>query len=854
MANSPTPLDLFDDPEPSSRRPISRALMSDHQILAATPDSFLVAVNEAIDTSDTKHPRKSELIQPRRSNLHVWTHIFVPTFQTILSLVLFTRVPIMIGQIGILQTVLVALCATLLTLVTAVSVSVAGSGSWKRLFGTGFLALSSFLHPFSPKIKNSTFHHISVISAVCFVCTVGGLMGVFAGIFKHVAVAEGGIPVKNFLDNWAPLEASDYNMFFGTLGVFFPLVTGVLAGSSRSAELSNPRRDIPKYTILAQVITSVIYFMVIIVLGFAFDRTTLLSNSLPTSSLNVMVAIAWPNQWVSVIGCVTIALGAAIQGFTSAIKLLKAIASDEVLPILKMFKRNDSSPAAKLISKLHGRVWGFLIAEFVLLAVPQDYIFKFVTVVYLTCYLFVNAAAAVLSLIESPTWNPSWKYHHWSMSALASATSLVFACFISLPLALLVLVSLLLLIKVVSYYDARAQHGVRNSEATGILLQIAKRNLWEVEWKNGERQHLKQSDWRPSIMLFVDVVDDGDGWRVIENQGIEFLSQLNKSGGLAVICTVRKGKPEMLPQTFKAHSIKACLLEEAQKYHINAFPQVIVANTFRSGLFSGIQGSGIGPLRSNTVMLNWPKEMTLDFTDVLRGIILLDKSVILVKRIAKIAEPENLSETVDIYWILLDGGILTLMAHILLRNREWRNCKLRIFVIADETDDCESMKANLLTTLKGLRINAIAEVLSMKTCDGKTFGVLDDSDSNNADVAVIEERRQSSMSLWSVADFRKSLATSRDTVVDFEAKVETPSTDTHEIRLKFLLTLNSAIRDLSSRSRLVITNLPSPGVAREMNDENAKRNYLECLKAMAQEIPNIMLIKGTGSEVVTDFY
>jgi potassium/chloride transporter 4/5/6 len=45
--------------------------------------------------------------------------------------------------------------------------------------------------------------------------------------------------------------------FFDLFGVFFPAVTGVLAGASRSAELKEPQRDIPRGTLAAQISTSV---------------------------------------------------------------------------------------------------------------------------------------------------------------------------------------------------------------------------------------------------------------------------------------------------------------------------------------------------------------------------------------------------------------------------------------------------------------------------------------------------------------------------------------------------------------------------------------------------------------------
>ena len=49
--------------------------------------------------------------------------------------------------------------------------------------------------------------------------------------------------------------------FFVQLGIFVPACTGIMAGSNRSGELSNPSKSIPKGTLAAHLTTSIGYFI-----------------------------------------------------------------------------------------------------------------------------------------------------------------------------------------------------------------------------------------------------------------------------------------------------------------------------------------------------------------------------------------------------------------------------------------------------------------------------------------------------------------------------------------------------------------------------------------------------------------
>lgn len=68
---------------------------------------------------------------------------------------------------------------------------------------------------------------------------------------------------------------------------------------------------------------------------------------------------------------------------------------------------------------------------------------------------------------------------------------------------------------------------------------------------------------------------------------------------------------------------------------------------------------------------------------------------------------------IDIWWIVHDGGILMLIPFLLKQHRTWKNCKLRIFTVAQMEDNSIQMKKDLKMFLYNLRIEADVEVIEM---------------------------------------------------------------------------------------------------------------------------------------------
>ena len=48
--------------------------------------------------------------------------------------------------------------------------------------------------------------------------------------------------------------------------------------------------------------------------------------------------------------------------------------------------------------------------------------------------------------------------------------------------------------------------------------------------------------------------------------------------------------------------------------------------------------------------------------------------------------------TIDVWWIVHDGGLLTLLPYLLKQHKVWKDCRTRIFTVAQMEDNSLQMK------------------------------------------------------------------------------------------------------------------------------------------------------------------
>ena len=422
--------------------------------------------------------------------------------------------------------------------------------------------------------------------------------------------------------------------------------------------------------------------------------------------------IAWPYPFLIVIGSLLSTMGAALQSLTSAPRLLQAIAQDNIIPFLNDFAHMDSrgEPVRALLLTL-------VIAETAVLIGNLDFIAPILTMFFLMCYMFVNLACTLQSLLKTPNWRPRFKFYHWSFSLLGVILCL-FVMFISAwHFALMAMFIAGCIYKYIEYQGAEKEWG---DGFRGLALSAARYSLLRLE--DGQ-PHTK--NWRPQILVFVSLNESNlDATK--DRKILTFASQLKAGKGLTLVGSILEG--DLKTRHHEVMAAKQSLKKSMNTERVKGFADVMVASSVSEGLGYFIQVAGLAGLKPNTVILGWPRgwkssrngaKKTRMFFDTVRQVTTCHQHCLLVPKGYE-AWPDSTDKmggTIDVWWIVLDGGLLMLIPFLLKQHRTWKNTKLRIFTVAQLEDNSIQMKKDLATWVYALRIEAEVEVIELQDTD-----------------------------------------------------------------------------------------------------------------------------------------
>ncbi|XP_052817095.1 solute carrier family 12 member 7-like [Mya arenaria] len=660
------------------------------------------------------------------------------------------------------------------------------------------------------------------------------------------------------------------------MAIYFPSVTGIMTGSNMSGDLKDAQKSIPTGTIAAVLSTSAVYLS--LTLGFASCiEGDLLRDKLGESLGGGMVVayIAWPTKWMVLIGAFLSTIGAGLQSINTAPRLLYAISKDGIVPFLKVFsvtKRGEPFYALLLTVG---------IAEAGVLVGNLDHVTPVITMFFLMCYLFVNMACAVQTLLRAPSWRPRYKFYHWSLSLIGVGLCTTLMIISSWYFALAAFVLAGGIYKYIEYKGAEKEWG---DGIRGMAMSLARYSLLKVQQS---KPHTK--NWRPQMLVLSKLNDH----LIPKYQKIITLAgQLKAGKGFVLVCSVLDGDVKRrAPDIDRARENIQKVMEQE---NVKGFKDVLVSKSLLDGLSYLVQTAGLGGLRPNTVMIGWPEDWRhaqnndtpnipyKHFIHTVEVIEAMGKALLVVKDSTEF--PDNQAKmrgTIDVWWIVHDGGLLLLLPYLLRQHRAWKNCKLRVFTVAQIEENTIQLKKDLQKFMYQLRIEAEVEVVELSETDISeyTYERTLEMEQRAEMLNKLKDRRESATQrqLETVDNIRRG---SRHEIkidlphVEDDGETQqytfTPSSSKRPSTMKFLaepvnrhipteenvhqmhtaVRLNELIRANSCDAQLVIVNLPPPPHV-GATDDNSDLHYMEFLEVLTEDVGRVLMVRGSGTEVIT---
>jgi len=643
--------------------------------------------------------------------------VFVPSILTILGVIMYLRLPTIIGEAGLFATIGIIIVAHIISVTTGLSVSsiatdkkVEAGGTYYMISrslglsigGTLGLALfvglsfsvSLYLIGFSESflnywglptdINNIRLTGSLVLLAVTTITFISTSLAMKTQYFIMAAIVlslisiffgnHGFTPTTPLLSN--PSSSVPLMALFG---IFFPAVTGFEAGVSMSGDLKDPKSSIPKGSIAAVVVGFVVYIILSIFLAYTVDGNALRTNGEILLGISLVPELVIAGIWGAT-------LSSALGSILGAPRILQATAIDKITPkfFSKGYGKTNEPRNALLLT--------FIIAETGILIGSLDAIASIVSVFFITTYGFLNISAA-FEYWTSADFRPEFKVSGWVSVVGAIACILV-----------------MILLNVVAMFGAIAILGLLFLYIKRKELTLESGDTWSGVWAslvktgltNLKKESIHSRNWRPNTIMFSGAKDS-------RSHIIEMGKAISGKLGILSAFELVESDDRILAKTVSDLT--------AQKDTVGYFQHKLYCREVYEGMDEIARVYGFSGVEPNTILMGWSKNprskekfinMLENFEHYLYNTIFLN-----FDKEKKFGEHQS----IDIWWS--GSGRNLVLAIYLIRHITnsplWRTAHIRLLTINPVNANQENIYKGITAILDSYRVDLDVKVINNET-------------------------------------------------------------------------------------------------------------------------------------------
>lgn len=681
--------------------------------------------------------------------------VFTPSILTILGVIMYLRLPWVVGNGGLWVALGVIAAAHIISVSTGLSISsiatdkkVGAGGPYyivSRSLGLpigGTLGLALFVGlsfsislyvigfcesflaywEIDPTIDNIRIYGTGTIIALTVVTLISTsfaiktqyvILGLIAASLLAIGLSPTAPPSAG-MHLTAPEGAEPIAVIFG---IFFPAVTGFTAGVNMSGDLRDPKRSIPVGTMAAISVGLAVYVTLAIFLAWKIPTDGLLNNT------NILVDISSESLWglgsYAVVGGIWGAtLSSGLGSILGAPRILQALSADRVTPVFfaKGHGKDNEPRRALMVAFLIGEA-GILIGEL-------DVIARVVSIFFIATYGFLNLSCAIESW-ASTDFRPEFRIPR-TVSVIGALVCVLMMIQLDLPATIGATLVFGLLFFVLKRRELALESG---DTWEGVWSSLVRWGLEQLQHGDGGEQR----NWRPNVIAL--------SWRELQDRSVllGFGMDLIRDRGVLTDFRLRtakdakreeeeEGKGEEL-SVDGSQSMEHSAIRRARRRGAggslrgNLGEETTVAGMFERRLETEdpwgtaqaiARFHGFAGLEPNTVLMNWGEHRhdEAGFAETVDALVELDYNVLLLARDPTRDFGDR--SHVDLWWTPSRGSFelsLNLVRFLSLTD-DWRRSQLRFLLLNDDPSRGDALFKSAQRALADARVQATVKVLN----------------------------------------------------------------------------------------------------------------------------------------------
>lgn len=687
---------------------------------------------------------KSPVVEANPSGLGTFGGVYTPSILTILGVIMYLRFGWVVGNSGLIGTILIVVLANTITFLTALSVCAIATDRVVRTGGAYYMISRSLgvetggavgIPLYFAQALSVALYTIGFAESVLQTFPDLGLSQLYIALIVTVGVGilaftSADIAIKAQYFIMAAIVLSLFSFFFGhsveptqielwvnnkepfwtVFAVFFPAVTGIMAGVNMSGDLRDPIKALPIGTLAAVGTGFLIYMILPVFLAMRANSSTLIDEPL----IMQQMALWGPAISLGVWGAT---LSSAIGSILGAPRILQALARDGILPHWMRFLGQGSGPTDE--PKI-GTLVTFAVAIAAVCIGDLDLIAPVLTMFFLTTYLVLNISAGVEGLLNSPSFRPSFKVH-WALSLLGAVGCLGVMFLIN---ALATCVAGIVVIAIYFWVRQRELMVTWGDVRTGIWMAILRLAILQTDHTNDTK------NWRPQFLVLSGAPTKR--WPLIQ-----LAQALTHERGLITVSSVL---PEGSRDVARQAVLEKRIRDYLQRRGVQALVRLITAPDPFDGAERLVETYGLGSIVPNTILLGDSQESTHRdrYCQMIANLYKAQRNVIVLRENPNLTydpwyESKNRRFRIDVWWgggIQGNGSLMLILAYLLHSNPKWQKGKIHLKLVVMDESAVKEAQHNLDKLVQDLRIDAVSEII---LANGRSFATILKQSSRGAD-------------------------------------------------------------------------------------------------------------------------